>query len=337
MKLNAEQLKQHLKQPLANAYWLSGDTPLLVLEAQDLIRRTAAQQGFSNREVFYTDTSFVPDNVRQATQERSLFGDQTLIEIRITGKVTEPVRELLLAILEQPSPDHLILITSNRIDAAAQKTKWFTTLEKQVVWIPFWPVTREQLPKWLEQRAKQIGVQLSPEAIAFLADKVDGNLLAARQELEKLALSFPDTAISLEQISGAVTDSGRWDINDLSTAMLQGKVKRTLRVFNGLRAEGVEPTLLLWKLTADLRMLATLKYQLDRGTPPAQAYRSQQVWDSKKAAVDAGLKRLDLGQVHALLLQASHIDRMIKGQETGDVWAAFQQLIWSIVNRGATF
>lgn len=337
MKLNSEQLGQHAKQPLANAYWLSGDTPLLVLEAQDLIRRAATKQGFSNREVFYTDTTFVPDNVRQATQERSLFGDKTLIEIRITGKVTEPVRELLLSILEQPSPDHVILITSNRIDAAAQKTKWFTTLEKQVVWVPFWPITREQLPKWLSQRASQIGVQLSPEAITFLADKVDGNLLAARQELEKLAMSFPDTVISLEQISGAVTDSGRWDINDLSTALLLGKSKRTLRIFNGLRAEGVEPTLLLWKLTADLRMLATLIYQLDRGTPAGQAYRSQQVWDSKKPAVDAALQRLELAQVHALLLRASHLDRIIKGQESGDVWAAFQQLIWSFVRRGGAF
>jgi len=277
MKIKAEQLKQQLKQPIAGGYWLSGDTPLLVLEAQDLIRRTAAAQGFTNREVFHTDKTFVANDFLQATQERSLFGDQTLIELRITGKVTEPVRNLLLEVLEQPSMDHALLITSGRIDATSQKTKWFTQLEKHLVFVPFWPVTREQLPQWLRQRASSINIQVAPDAIEYLADRVDGNLLAARQELEKLALIYPDITITLDHVTGAISDSGRWDINDLSTAVMQGKAKRTMRIFNGLRSEGVEPTLLLWRLTTDLRQLATIKHQLERGLPAAQVYRSQQV------------------------------------------------------------
>jgi len=337
MKIKAEQLKQQLKQPIAGGYWLSGDTPLLVLEAQDLIRRTAAAQGFTNREVFHTDKTFVANDFLQATQERSLFGDQTLIELRITGKVTEPVRNLLLEVLEQPSMDHALLITSGRIDATSQKTKWFTQLEKHLVFVPFWPVTREQLPQWLRQRASSINIQVAPDAIEYLADRVDGNLLAARQELEKLALIYPDITITLDHVTGAISDSGRWDINDLSTAVMQGKAKRTMRIFNGLRSEGVEPTLLLWRLTTDLRQLATIKHQLERGLPAAQVYRSQQVWDSKKGAVEAALRRIPLSALHRLLLRASHIDRMIKGQESGDIWAEFQALIWSLVHQGELF
>ena len=337
MKIKAEQLDQQLKQPLGRAYWLSGDTPLLVLEAQDLIRRTAAAQGFTNREVFHTDKTFVADDFLQATQERSLFGDQTLIELRITGKVTEPVRNLLLSVLEQPSSDHVILITSGRIDATSQKTKWFTNLEKQVVFVPFWPVTREQLPQWLRKRATSINIQVAPEAIEYLADRVDGNLLAARQELEKLALIYPETPITLDHVTGAISDSGRWDINDLSTAIMLGKPKRTMRIFNGLHSEGVEPTLLLWRLTADLRQLSTIKHQLERGLPTSQVYRSQQVWDSKKGAVEAALSRIQLSELHSMLLRASHIDRMIKGQESGDIWAEFQAIIWSFVHQGKLF
>lgn len=236
MKLKPEQLDQNISQSLGHAYWISGDEPLLVLEAQDKIRKAAVANGITEREVFHTDNTFVADDLIQSTQSMSLFGDRTLIEVRITGKVTEPIRKTLLTILEKPSEDHLLLITSGKLDASSQKAKWFSNIEKYLNFIQYWPVPLEQLPQWLQRRAKLLDLNFEQDALRFIAEKVDGNLLAANQELEKLALSFAGTTITLEQVVTAIADSARWSVFDLSDAVAGGKSERALRILAGLRS-----------------------------------------------------------------------------------------------------
>lgn len=337
MKLKPEQLGSQLTSSLSHAYWLSGDEPLLLMEAQDQIRQAATAQGISERLVFHTDNTFSAEDLIQATQSMSLFGDRTLIELRITGKVTDPIRKTLTQILDNPNPDQMLLISSGKLEANAQKAKWFTHLEKNIQFVQFWPVPIEQLPRWIGQRAQSLGLNIAPDALQFMAEKVDGNLLAAKQELEKLSLSITDGNIELEQVITAIADSARWNVFDLADATVNGQSDRALRILTGLQGEGVEPTIILWALTKDLRALITIKSQLQRGIAENQAFRSQQIWDKRKPKVQSALRRLDQPHLETLLQQAGEIDRYIKGQAVGDVWASLSALIWSFSRTGDVF
>jgi len=337
MKLKPEQLGNQLTSSLSQAYWLSGDEPLLLMEAQDLIRQSATAQGISERLVFHTDNTFSAEDLIQATQSMSLFGDRTLIELRITGKVSEVIRKTLAQIMDNPNPDQILLISSGKIEASAQKAKWFTLLEKNIQFVQFWPVPIEQLPRWIGQRAQLLNLNIAPDALQFIAEKVDGNLLAAKQELDKLALSTSNGNIELEQVISAIADSARWNVFDLADATVNGQSDRALRILSGLQGEGVEPTIVLWALTKDLRALITIKTQLQRGIAENQAFRSQQIWDKRKPKVQSALRRLDQPQLQNLLQNAGEIDRYIKGQDIGDVWASLTALIWSFSRSGDIF
>ncbi len=259
MKLNANQLHQKLQnESLPPVIWVSGDEPLLVLEACDVIRQKAKEIGITDRQIFDVDAKFDGADLIAANQSMSLFGDRELIELRMQSKFSDKGRKALLEYVASANPDNLLLIVSERVEAAQSKAKWFKQVDDVGWWIPLWPIERNQLPGWINQRLKQVGLSADMDAVTLLADRVDGNLLAAKQEIDKLQLLVDGTHLTAEDIINSVSDSSRYTVFDLSAALLSGDLPRSLKVMNVLASEGIEPPIVLWLITRELRLLIEL-------------------------------------------------------------------------------
>ncbi len=256
MKLPFEQLAGHLQGALAPAYLVSGDEPLLVGEAADAIRARARALGHSERDVWFVERSMDWGAVRMQAGSMSLFGERRIVEIRLGG--AKPGKEggaTIAGLCESAASDTVVLILSERLDRDAQSTAWFKAVERHGASVPVEPVGVARLPEWLGARCRKAGLELTDDALQLLADRVEGNLLAAHQEVEKLRLLADGHRLDAAQVQAAVADSSRFDVFQLGEAALAGDTARALRIVDGLRAEGVEPTLVLWSLTRELRNL----------------------------------------------------------------------------------
>lgn len=329
MKLKPEQLSQHLQQGLQPAYLVSGDEPLIVQECCDQIRAVAREQEFFERDLFHADGNFDWGQINAASQSMSLFAEKRIIEIRVSNKLNDQGRKALIEATERPEPDNLLLIVLPKLDSSSTKAKWFKTLESQVCHIQIWPLERSRLPQWIKQRLSALGFDIEPEAMQLLADKVDGNLLAAKQELEKLALLSDQPTITTDLVLQAVLDSARYTPFDLSDACLLGETARAIKVLNGLEGEGIESPIVLWALSRELRSLATLHQQLSTGANPGAAHKKLGIWDRRKPLFQAALNRLSANDVQELLLLCGRIDAAIKGQRQSDVWSDLSALTFS--------
>ena len=254
MRLNADQLPAALARGLAGIYLISGDEPLLVGEAADAVRAAARAAGYADRSVYFIDRSFAWDDLRQATQSLSLFADRRLFELRMPGGKPDKGAALLLDIATRPPPDVVCLVIADKLDKKASDAPWVRAAEKQGVWVPIWPVGTAALPGWLRARAAALKLEIEPAAAQLIADRVEGNLLAAKQELEKLGL-LASGAITAELVLRSVGDSARYDVFQLAEAAGAGDAARALHILLGLKSEGVEPTLILWALVRELRGL----------------------------------------------------------------------------------
>ena len=331
MKLTPDSLSSHLEQHLLPAYLVSGDEPLLAGEAADAIRARARAAGFTEREVHFLERGSDWDDVRASAGNLSLFGSRRLLELRLpTGRPGAAGNNALLTLLERNDPDTLIVILTPRIDRDAQAAQWFRALESRGGWIPVWPVEADKLVGWLRGRCRRLRLDLDEEALALLAERTEGNLLAAHQELEKLRLLAPAGrgTITADTVLASVADSARFDVFRLSEAVLEGEADRALRVLGGLRSEGTEPTLVLWALTKALRDLW--------GTVanPA-AVRARGGWQRQAAALDKAARRAPRLSFRALTLRATRADRMIKGRLQGDAWDELALLAADICGRRA--
>ncbi|MFT5721519.1 MAG: DNA polymerase-3 subunit delta [Motiliproteus sp.] len=326
MKLKPEQLGNHLKQPLQPVYLLSGDEPLLVQEAGDKFRAAARDQGFSEREVFHADAGFSWEALLQSSQSLSLFSDKQLIELHIpNGKPGTKGAEMLSLMLASPSPDNLIVIYCPKLDAAAQRSAWFKSIDKAGVIIQFWPVETPRLPHWIEQRCQNAGLSIGADAAQLLADRVEGNLLAAAQEIEKLKLLDDGKPISIEQIIGGVSDNSRYNLFALIDAALEAKPSRGLKILQGLRAEGTDAIMLLGSLTWELRKL--LELSQNPGSISEMQYKKHRIWGNRKTLVNQALRRLRTPQLSRMLQQCAAIDQAIKGMRPDDPWLLLSVLI----------
>lgn len=327
MRLNVDQLAAHLQRGLTPLYLIYGDEPLLALEAADAIRAQARQAGYAEREVFTVEAGFSWQSLLASGNSLSLFATRRIIEIRIpSGKPGTEGGQALQDYSARLPDDTITVVTCPKLDKQAQATKWFKALELAGTAIPVYPVERSRLPQWIGVRLAAQKQRADSAILQFLADRVEGNLLAAHQEIQKLGLLFPEGPLNFDQVREAVLDVSRYDVFNLSDAMLAGDAARLARILEGLKGEGVAPTLALWAMTQEIRTLAKLKLGQCRGAALPQLLRDLRVWESRQSLVQRALGRLSEARVVAGLKQAAALDRMIKGLSRGDVWDELLQL-----------
>ncbi|WP_457665466.1 DNA polymerase III subunit delta [Thiolapillus sp.] len=324
MRLRLDQLDAHLGGNLAPVYVVTGDEPLQQGEAADAIRAAARQAGYLSREIFEADARFDWNRLGEEANALSLFAEQKIIDLRLpTGKPGTTGSKALVAYCEQLPEDTLLLITLPKLPLTS---KWMKALDKAGVVVQIWPVDERQLPRWVQQRMRAAGLQAEPGVAQMLAEQTEGNLLAARQEIEKLALLFGNQKISQAQAAAAVSDSARFDVYSLVDAALAGKTRRCTRIIAGLAAEGIPLPVVLWALAREVRALNSMARDVAMGASVQQALARARVWKNRIPLVSAGLKRLDARQWAALLQQCQLADAMIKGAAPGDPWLQLEQI-----------
>jgi len=327
LKLTLDSLDTHLGKKLLPAYLISGDEPLLTGEAADAVRAAARAAGFSEREVHFLERGANWDDVRASAGNLSLFGSRKLLEVRLpSGRPGTAGASTLVSLIERGDPDTVLLILTPRLDRDTQAAKWVKAAEKHGGWLPVWPVQAGRLAGWLRGRCRRIGLDLTDEALELLAERTEGNLLAAHQELEKLRLLAPAGRIGADAVVSGVADSARFDVFRLLDAGLEGELERALRILSGLRAEGTEPTLVLWALNKALRDLWGATVQ------PAGPARG---WQRRNAALERGVRRVPRLSFTTLSLRAARADRMIKGRLRGDPWDEMALLAADLCGRPA--
>ena len=331
MKLNYSDLQTHLAQRLAPVYVVGGDEPLQLGEACDAIRTAARQQGFTERHVLHAERGFDWDSFFAVSNSLSLFADRQLIKLRMPGgKPGDKGAKALVEYAQNPSPDTVLILSTGKLDKQSQRSKWFSHLEKVGVFVQVWPVETKQLAGWIMQRVRAKGMKLNPTAVQLIVDRVEGNMLAAAQEIDKLYLLFGATEIDEQAVIDAVSDSARYDVYSLVDVALSGDGKRVMRMTDGLRAEGVEPVLLTWALAREIRTMYTMAMKVSQGMRAEQVVAQAGVWPKRKSVVTAGLKRHRLASWQDMLQHANRIDRIIKGLSAGNVWDELLQLALDI-------
>ena len=325
MRIRAEQLPPALARGLAGIYLVSGDEPLLVGEAADAIRAAARAAGYADRQVFFIDRSFNWDELRLASQSLSLFAERRLFELRMPSGKPDKGAALLADLAAQSAPDLIFLIITDKLDRKVSDAPWVQAIEKHGAWVPIFPVEAAALPGWLRARAKALHIEIDPEASQLIVDRVEGNLLAAQQELEKLGLLANGGSIGVDLVQRSVGDSARYDVFQLAEAAAAGDAVRALRVLLGLKSEGVEPTLILWALVRELRGMWQAR-ERERLRSAAGAAARGSPWNLAANPSGRALARLKKLPLAPLLLQAGHTDRVIKGLAAGDAWSALTGL-----------
>ena len=334
MQLKASQLAQHLSKSLSSCYLISGEEPLMVQECSDAVRRAAKAAGCSERQCITISHKDDWRELGHAAGSLSLFAERKLIEIQLpSGKPGAEGSKALLEYLEGDSDD-VLLIVSGRIDKASQKSKWYMALDGAGIVIPLWPVTAAELPAWLQARMHNAGMQVEKEAVALLAERLEGNLLAAAQEVEKLKLLHGETLITASMVTDTVSDNARYDAFRLVDVALSGDARAAVRTIRGLRAEAVQPPVLLWALAREVRLLADLKRDVSGGASAINALNQRGVWRNRQPLVQKALNRLtgrDLAQLQALSFQA---DGASKGFLAGNPWDVLEQLVLTMAQGG---
>ena len=331
MQLRPENLDAHLTQPLAPLYVITSDEHLLALEAADKLRKTARAQGFSEREVLTVNRFFNWGELLAASQSMSLFGDKKLIELRIpTGKPGREGGQALQDYVATSNPDTITLIALPALDWQTKKAGWVAALQKTAVYIDIPLVERAQLPTWIGVRLAAQKQSADRESIDFIVDRVEGNLLAAHQEIQKLGLLYPEGRLSFEQVHDAVLNVARYDVFKLSEAMLTGDTARLVRMLEGLKGEGEPLPLVLWAVTDEIRTLLKLQSGLAQGRPLGALCKENRVWGPRERLVGSALRRLSLTTLQAAQREAAQVDKMVKGlraeKHVGDAWDALLQL-----------
>jgi DNA polymerase-3 subunit delta len=328
-KVRPEQIDKHCQQPLAGVYIVSGDEPLITQEVCDTLRRAATQQGFTERERHYTDTSPAWAEILAGAANLSLFAERKLLEIHShKAKLTDEASKALLAYAQEPVDDTLLLLTMPKLDGNAQKAKWFKAFDAAAVHIVVWPVGPDALPRWIDQRLRSAGLKADNEAIDILASKVEGNLLAASQEIDKLTLlSVGKDTLDAKTMAAAVGDSARYDVFTLVDRAVAGDAKAAIRTLAGLLGEGTDAIVILWALTREIRTLAGIHEAIAAGTPPGPAMAQARVWDKRKPLISGALKRVSHRHSQHLLRKAFGIDQAIKGQRQASVEGELQDLV----------
>ncbi len=326
MRINTDQLARTLEKSLARAWLIAGDEILLTGEAADAVRARARAQGFSGRDLFVTDRSFDWSEIRNASQTLSLFSERRILEIRMpTPRPGKDGAAVLAALAADPGPDNLLLVVTPKPEKEVWTSAWLKAFEKHGMLVLSSPVDIKRLPAWIAERASRLGISFGRGAAELLAERVEGNLLAAQQEIEKLALLHLRRAARHRGRAGCGGEHARYDVYQLGEAALAGDSQRSLRILEGLRAEGAEPPLVLWVLCRELRALADLRNGVAR-----KAFGMAQ--ERHEELVRRAAKRTAGQPIEPWFEAAAHIDRQVKGQAPGkgDPWTSLTGLVAAI-------
>ncbi len=330
MRLYPNQINAHLKKSLLPAYLFSAEEPLLAQECRDTLFATAQKQGFEERSILHIEQGFNWDHFYELTANLSLFGERKIIDLRFpSSKVDAKASKALLEFCQQPNPDNLLVITLPKLESATQRSKWFKAFDSLGAWLPIKPLTGRHFIDWLEQRSRKHGLQCSPSVIKLIAERVEGNLLAASQELDKLQLLFAEQEgpLTEKHIQTAVSNNARYDLFKWVDTLMAGNASRAMIMLNGLKAEGTEPILLLWAFTRELRQVTQIAETQQRGAPIHQALQQHKVWKNREALVTQAVRRVPLPKLHTLLRTAYRADLAIKGLEKTSPWQLLDEMI----------
>ena len=328
MKVQANQLSSCLGKSLAPCYLVTGDEHLLVAEALDNIRDAARAQGFTSRELHVATQGFDWNQLLATTGNLSLFAEKQIIELRLpTGKPGRAGGQAIIDMVGQLDADTLFIVSGPKLDRSAANSKWAKTLDATGVSVPVWPVGIRELPGWIANRMRREGLDPDRGAVALIADRVEGNLLAASQEIEKLRLLRGAGKVTADDVNEAVANSSRYDVYKLADATLAGDARRALKILSGLRAEGVDAVVVMWSLTRELRTLAKLDDLIRQGQDLSGGMRAAGVWSSRQGLVRSCIGRHQHGDFHRLIKLARRADAAAKGQGPGDAWQLATEII----------
>jgi DNA polymerase-3 subunit delta len=332
MAMTLAQLHKHLGGPeLKPVYLIAGEEHLLALEAADAVRARARALGYGEREVLDVEANFDWDALARAGASLSLFAARRLIDLRLpSGRPGKDGAEAIGAYCAAPPPDTVLLITATQWSREQEKTAWVASVERVGAYAPAWPMTREELPDWIAARMAARGLRADRAAVEALAARVEGNSLAAAQEIDKLALLTGGAPIDADTLEELVADSARFDVFKLTDAALAGDAARALRVLDGLRAEGEAVPALMGMVLYQLQLLA----RLAAADQPAAVFRAERIWPAREAVYRKALARAERTHWETCLLQAARIDRISKGRGTGDAWRELERLLLAMARPG---
>ena len=332
MRLRSEQLPAHLnRSELLPVYYVSGDEPLQLQEAGDQIRARARELGCEERIVLEVDSGFDWAQLRDAGANLSLFASKRIIEVRLGGH--KPGREGGAALADYAAAgfsDNLLLLSSERIDRQAQQAKWFKALDKCGCCIQVWPVGPGELPGWIMDRCRRQNKRIAKEAAALIAQRVEGNLLAARQEIEKLALLVDAADIDNEAVLNMVVDSARYDVFDLVENVFLGKPERISRMLRGMRNEGIEPLSVYGVLMWGARRANSIAHEIAQGKSREQVFGAYRILERQKKGINALLRRFSAARLSALLVRGLDVDKALKGVVEADGWRLLETFMLSL-------
>jgi DNA polymerase-3 subunit delta len=320
MRLSPLQLSSQLARGLAPAYAIAGEEPLLVTEALDAVRAAARAAGYSERETVDADRSFEWQRLAEQCATGSLFAERRVVEVRLAATPAEEGAAVLTQLASQPPPDVLLILTAGRLDARARAAKWWKAFENQAAAVYAWPVRPEEFPQWLGARLRAAGFQPTPDALALLAARTEGNLLAAAQEVTKLGLLHPPGPLDGEAVAAAVADSAHVEVFGWVDRLFAGDGAAAVRGLQRLRDEGEELLALLGALTFDLRKLFAATRQVARGQAPATAAEASGVFKNRQAAFARAAGRVRPTQVLGWLRQCNTIDGLAKSSGQAAAW-----------------
>lgn len=327
MILKADQLAASLKRGLAPVYLIGSDDPLLLQESCDLVRQAAKARGFIEREVLQLDGNS-DWSVLQHVAAPSLFATQKIIDVRLkTGKPGASGGKALTAWAEAPDPSMILLVSCEKWDAASRKAKWAAALAKAGHQIDIYPISARELPRWLEQRMRALDLQPEPEVVALMADRLEGNLLAAKQEIDRLAVLKGSGPITIDDVMMAIADDSRFDAFALAEHMLSGNLRDGLRVVAGLKRLDSPLPLVVGALLRELKIAEAFRLAMRGGEQESMAFRRLNVWQNRQAVIRSAARRLDTRRIYQAFKQLALIDRQSKGRAGGNPWQALDELL----------
>lgn len=338
MLTRPEQLTTQLQQQLPAMVWISGDETLLVQEACDNVRQLARQQGFSEREVHDANAQFDWNMLLEAANSLSLFAERKLIDLRLhSPKLDNDAKKALQAYVDDPGEDNLLLITSGKIEKATLSTKWFKAIESKGVVVQVWPVNAQQLPNWVSQRMQRAGLKADRDSIDIICQRIEGNLLAAAQEIDKLAILAGDRQLTPEIVARAVADSSRFNVFALTDTSLAGNSQQALNILNHLRTEGEDPLKILFFITREIRSLLRMAARVRQGQNINGVMQSERVWQNRMPMVGNALRRHTIHSLEGLLLKAKLVDQSVKGLQGAKPWDVLAGMILILAGTETAF
>jgi DNA polymerase-3 subunit delta len=333
LKIPFRQLERHLADRLAKAYIVAGDEPLLVDEALEQLRAAAMRAGFTSRELHTAERNYRWTDLLAGADNLSLFATRKIVEIRLSvPKPGDEGSSTIAALCEREDPDTLLIVAVGaKLDSTASRSLWVKSVEEHGVIVEIWPIERNELPRWIQQRAAAVKLKLTSAAAQSLAERVEGNLLAADQEIKRLALTAVGREVDEAEVLEFVAHNSRFDIFGLADAVLAGETGRVFKILSGLRAEGVHPVQISWVLNRDISLLARVEYAVRHGDSVDGVLMKNGVWRRRQPLVKQALNKFRAPRLRALLAEAARVDAALKGVFPAEPWTTLTDLLIALL------